>query len=227
MISCSGRIIHAAPAASPHLARRRLYAQPDWLIDREKLAGRFPPRVRARELWRVAPRVPRAGAGRRHAPRHPRPGARRARHHHRRRDAPRELLQPLRHRARRRRHRQPGHRARPQRPPEPGAARRRPDPPQAPGRGRATSKFLRAQHRPHDQDHRAGPVHDVAAGAERLLHERGGAGPRLRRRGQRGDPGPVRRRRRHRADRRAVHAGAAREGARSTAWRRSTARSTA
>jgi len=27
--------------------------QPDWLIDRQKLAGRFPPRVRARELWRV------------------------------------------------------------------------------------------------------------------------------------------------------------------------------
>ena len=31
------------------------YPQPDWLIDRVKLAGRFPPRVRARELWRVAP----------------------------------------------------------------------------------------------------------------------------------------------------------------------------
>jgi 5-methyltetrahydropteroyltriglutamate--homocysteine methyltransferase len=31
------------------------YPQPDWLIDREKLAGRFPPRVRARELWRVQP----------------------------------------------------------------------------------------------------------------------------------------------------------------------------
>jgi len=30
------------------------YPQPDWLIDRQKLAGRFPPRVRARELWRVA-----------------------------------------------------------------------------------------------------------------------------------------------------------------------------
>jgi len=29
------------------------YPQPDWLIDRKKLAGRFPPRVRARELWRV------------------------------------------------------------------------------------------------------------------------------------------------------------------------------
>jgi 5-methyltetrahydropteroyltriglutamate--homocysteine methyltransferase len=27
--------------------------QPEWLIDRQKLAGRFPPRVRARELWRV------------------------------------------------------------------------------------------------------------------------------------------------------------------------------
>jgi 5-methyltetrahydropteroyltriglutamate--homocysteine methyltransferase len=31
------------------------YAQPDWLIDRTKLAGRFPPRVRAKELWRVEP----------------------------------------------------------------------------------------------------------------------------------------------------------------------------
>jgi 5-methyltetrahydropteroyltriglutamate--homocysteine methyltransferase len=31
------------------------YAQPDWLIDREQLAGRAPPRVRAQELWRVAP----------------------------------------------------------------------------------------------------------------------------------------------------------------------------
>lgn len=29
------------------------YAQPDWLIDKEKLAGRFPPRTRAKELWRV------------------------------------------------------------------------------------------------------------------------------------------------------------------------------
>jgi 5-methyltetrahydropteroyltriglutamate--homocysteine methyltransferase len=31
------------------------YPQPDWLIDRDKLSGRFPPRTRARELWRVAP----------------------------------------------------------------------------------------------------------------------------------------------------------------------------
>jgi 5-methyltetrahydropteroyltriglutamate--homocysteine methyltransferase len=31
------------------------YAQPEWLVDRPALAGRFPPRVRARELWRPAP----------------------------------------------------------------------------------------------------------------------------------------------------------------------------
>ena len=31
------------------------YPQPDWLIDRERLGHRFPPRVRARELWRVSP----------------------------------------------------------------------------------------------------------------------------------------------------------------------------
>ena len=30
------------------------YPQPEWLIDRDRLAGRLPPRVRARELWRVA-----------------------------------------------------------------------------------------------------------------------------------------------------------------------------
>src|SRR3712207_3766877 len=29
--------------------------QPDWLIDRERLGHQFPPRVRARELWRVEP----------------------------------------------------------------------------------------------------------------------------------------------------------------------------
>jgi 5-methyltetrahydropteroyltriglutamate--homocysteine methyltransferase len=29
------------------------YPQPEWLIDRKKLAGRFPPRVRALELWRI------------------------------------------------------------------------------------------------------------------------------------------------------------------------------
>jgi 5-methyltetrahydropteroyltriglutamate--homocysteine methyltransferase len=31
------------------------YPQPDWLIDRQRLRHRFPPRVRATELWRVGP----------------------------------------------------------------------------------------------------------------------------------------------------------------------------
>src|SRR5215467_4983289 len=31
------------------------YTQPGWLIDRKKLVSRFPPRVRARELWRIGP----------------------------------------------------------------------------------------------------------------------------------------------------------------------------
>ncbi len=29
------------------------YPQPDWLIDRVRLKDRLPPRVRAKELWRV------------------------------------------------------------------------------------------------------------------------------------------------------------------------------
>jgi 5-methyltetrahydropteroyltriglutamate--homocysteine methyltransferase len=39
------------------------YPQPDWLIDRATLAGRFPPRVRAKQLWRVAPESLSAGSG--------------------------------------------------------------------------------------------------------------------------------------------------------------------
>ena len=27
--------------------------QPDWLVDRDNLRGRFPPRVRASEIWKV------------------------------------------------------------------------------------------------------------------------------------------------------------------------------
>src|SRR5439155_9576692 len=30
------------------------FPQPNWLVDRDKLRGQAPPRVRARELWRVA-----------------------------------------------------------------------------------------------------------------------------------------------------------------------------
>lgn len=31
------------------------YPQPDWLLDRDNLKGRFPPRVRAKEIWRIDP----------------------------------------------------------------------------------------------------------------------------------------------------------------------------
>ena len=31
------------------------YPQPDWLVDRDNLARRLPPRVRAREMWRIPP----------------------------------------------------------------------------------------------------------------------------------------------------------------------------
>ena len=76
-------------------------------------------------------------------------------------------------------------RDRPHRPPEPGAAGRR-----ARSRGAVRSRCATssscAPTRPADQDHAAGPVHDGAAGPERLLRRRGGARARLRRRRQRG-----------------------------------------
>ena len=31
------------------------YPQPDWLVDRDNLVNRLPPRVRAQEIWRIAP----------------------------------------------------------------------------------------------------------------------------------------------------------------------------
>jgi 5-methyltetrahydropteroyltriglutamate--homocysteine methyltransferase len=47
------------PAATPNAIPTSLvgsYAQPGWLIDRERLRDRFPPRVRATELWRIDPK---------------------------------------------------------------------------------------------------------------------------------------------------------------------------
>ena len=44
------------PTKSPSILATTVvgsYPQPDWLLDRENLKGRFPPRVRAREIWRV------------------------------------------------------------------------------------------------------------------------------------------------------------------------------
>src|SRR4051812_46577036 len=31
------------------------YPQPDWLVDRDNLKSRLPPRIRAKEIWRVQP----------------------------------------------------------------------------------------------------------------------------------------------------------------------------
>ena len=106
------------PQRPAHEPRRLV--RPARLADRPRAAARPLPAAGARD-GAVAdrPAVPGGGPGRRHADRDPRPGAGRARHHHRRRAAPRELLEPVRHRPCGRRHRQPGDGARPQRPPNP------------------------------------------------------------------------------------------------------------
>ena len=202
------------------------YAQPDWLIDRKKLAGRFPPRVRAKELWRVAPEFldqaqddatllairdqERAGLD------IITDGEMRRESYSNRFATALEGVDID----------------------NPGTALDRsghPNPvPRVTGKVRRKHpvevddvKFLRANTDRTDQDDGARPVHHVAAGAERLLQGRGRDGARLCRRGQRRDQGPVRGRRRHRADRRALHAGAAGEGARIRLEGAQRARSTA
>ena len=193
------------------------YAQPDWLIDRAKLAGRFPPRVRAKELWRVAPEHLRR---RRTTPRSSRSGAQE--------DAGLDVLTDG--EIRRESYSNhfataldgvdvdnPGTRAGPQRRAEPGPAHHRADPAPA-DRGRGHAVPARGD-RSHDQDDRARPVHDEPAGPERPLPRHRGRGDGLRGRGERRDPGPPRRRRRRRADRRALHAGPSRRRARLRAGR--------
>ena len=130
-------------------------------------------------------------------------GARRAGHRHRWRDPPRELLEPLRHRARRhrprraRRHRATARRTRPCRASSARSAALAPSrsatcsscggTPTAPVKITFPGPFTMGQQA---QDDYYGDARDAGAG--------------LRRRRQRGDPRPVRRRRRHRPDRRAV-----------------------
>ena len=160
------------------------YPQPEWLIDRARLAGRFPPRVRARELWRVsepwlaeaqddATRL--AIAAQEDAGLDVVTDGEIRRESYSNRfataiegvdiDNPGTALD------------RSGH-------PNP-VPHRRSRPPQAPGGGGGRALPARA-HDAADQDHRAGPVHDVAAGAERPLCERDGGGDGLRRRGERG-----------------------------------------
>ena len=190
------------------------YPQPDWLIDREKLAGRFPPRVRARELWRVPePWLAQAQDDATVLAIRAQEQAgldiitdgeiRRESYSNRFAtalegvdiDNPGTALD------------RSGH-------PESGAARRRPDPPQARGAGRRSAVPEAAHAAPGEGDG-ARSVHDGAAGADRLLRRQPRARrARLRSGSERGNSRPVRARRGHRADRRAVHAGAAGRGAR-------------
>ena len=186
------------------------YPQPEWLIDRVKLSKQVP-RVRVDDLWLVAPDKLEAAQDDATHPRHPRSGARRARYRHRRRAAARKLFQPLRHRARRHRHRKSGHGDQPQRPADPGAARGRPDPAHPPDRA-ARSRISARQYRTRRQGDAARSVHHGQAGAGRLLQRRGSGGAGLRRGGQCRNQGFVRRRRRRGADRRAVDAAASRQG---------------
>ena len=119
----------------------------------------------------------RAGAGRRDAARDPGPGASRPRHRHRRRDAPGELLEPLRDRAgRASTSTTPARRW--------TAAATRTRCPRVVGPIRRSgpvevddAEVPAGEHRPDDQGDGARAVHHVAAGAGRLLRRR--RGPRV------------------------------------------------
>ena len=188
------------------------YPQPDWLIDRERLGDRLPPRVRARELWRVP--EPFLEAAQDDATRLAVQDMERAgvdvitdgemrRESYSNRfataldgvdlDEPGVALD-------RTGHENPVPRVvGPIRRTRAGRGQRRRVPP--------------LDHRPPDQDHRSGAVHDDAAGAERPLRRRAQPRARLRRRRQRGAPRPEGGGSRRRPDRRAVPAGAPRAGA--------------
>ena len=187
------------------------YAQPEWLIDRAKLAGRFPPRVRAKELWRIPePYLAEAQDDATILAIKAQEEAgldivtdgeiRRESYSNRFAtalegidiDNPGVALD------------RSGH-------PNPvprivGKIRRK----QA-GRGRRP-EVLAPPHPAKGQDDRAGPLHHEPAGAERLLFQCRRRGDGLRRGGQRRDQGSVRRGRGRRPDRRALYAGAARPG---------------
>ena len=134
-------------------------------------------RARARAVAR-ARALARRGAGRRDDRGDQGAGGCRPRHHHRRGDPSRELFQSVRHRARRRGPGQPRHCARSQRPPQSGAARRRARSGGATPVGVADVEFLLRHTQPARQGHRAGPVHDVAAGADRFLRRQPASSPR-------------------------------------------------
>ena len=145
------------------------FPQPDWLIDREKLAGRFPPRVRARELWRIPPQYLDEAQDDATLI------AIRAQE-----EAGLDIVTDGEIRRESYSNRfataldgvdldNPGTRARPLRP---SRTRCRASSARSAAATRSRSRtcmFLRAHTDAQGQDHRARPVHDAAAGAERLL----------------------------------------------------------
>ena len=199
------------------------YPQPPWLIDRERLGERLPPRVRAQELWRVEePFLEEAqdDATRLAVSDMERAGIdvitdgemRRESYSNRFAtalegvdlDEPGVALD-------RTGHENPVPRV-------VGPIRRR-------AGGGARRRVPALAHGAPDQDHRAGPVHDDAAGPERPLPGRPQPRARLRGGGQRGAARPEGGGRGRRPDRRAVPPGPARASPASTRSRRSTARS--
>ena len=182
------------------------YAQPDWLIDRAKLAGRFPPRVRAKELWRVEPALLAQAQ-----------------------DDATQLAIRAQERAgldlltdgEIRRESYSNHFATAldgvdvdnpgtalDRSGHPNPVPRIVGPIHRPHAGPGPRPGVPARpHRPPGEDDRARAVHDEPAGAERPLPGRRVGRDGLRRGGQRGDQGPVRGRRGRRPDRRALPAG--------------------
>ena len=188
--------------------------QPEWLIDRQKLAGRFPPRVRARELWRIPDAylaeaqndatVLAIRAQEKAGLDIVTDGEIRRESYSNRfatalegvdLDNPGSALD------------RSGH---PNPVPRVVGPIRRKHPVQV-----DDLKFLRANTTRQVKVTVPGPIHDGAAGADRRLRRQ----PRGRRHGlcqggECGDPRSVRRGRRRRADRRALHAGASRRGAR-------------
>ena len=194
------------------------YPQPDWLVDRERLRGSLPPRVRAKELWRVDERwlaeaqddaTALAIADQERAGIDIVTDGEIRRESYSNRFA--TALEGL----------DVDHPAM-----VPGRAGGENAVPRVVGKVRRTRpvevedlRFLRAPDRPHDQDHAPRAVHDEPAGRQRGLRRRGGARDGPRGGGQRGGPRPLRGGRGRRADRRAVAAVARGEGARVRAAR--------
>ena len=160
------------------------YPQPDWLIDRAALEKHGVPRVHAHEIWRVPEAhlkeaqddatILAIGEMERIGIDIVSDGEMRRESYSNYFSLALEGIDPE----------QPGRGDRRQRPLDAGGAGHRQDPPQGQGRGRRR-RVPRHARDARDQDHAARPVHDGAAGAERVLQGRGRAGDGLRRRGQR------------------------------------------